>query len=58
MVLIPLWIIKPTTVFKVTYFNFYKKLNSSGYRGGKEEATRRIIHTLRKPTTLPTKVAV
>jgi hypothetical protein len=24
---------------------------------GKAEATRRIVHTLRKPTTLPTKLA-
>ena len=32
-------------------------LHQRWYRGSKEEATRRIVHTLRKPTTQPTKLA-
>jgi len=35
-------------------------LNQRWYWGDKdkEEATRRIVHTLRKPTTLPTKITL
>jgi len=38
--------------------NYIPFLNQRWYRGGKEEATRRIVHTLRKPTTQPTKIAL
>ena len=40
------------------YHRLIPFLNQRWYRGGKEEATRRILHTLRRPTTQPTKIAL
>jgi hypothetical protein len=47
-----------TGIINRRVFKPYVKSRSKGYRGGKEEAWAGVyVNTLRKPTTLPTKVA-